>query len=166
LNFAALGRGQEPLLNLFYCPRYDDVDVVAINSAKVEELKNKLFTIIGRVIMEEQIKQHKQPIVNMYERNDDIINEWIQLFIQLLTNKKKLPYHEFNISNESNLKIGINQGTKPNKVPYDIHTCYHQMNIYMSDIENYSDTKPEDSVLYDALKIEYMRAHIESLGLA
>ena len=28
--FAALGRGQEPLLNLFHCPRYDDVDVVAL----------------------------------------------------------------------------------------------------------------------------------------
>jgi hypothetical protein len=145
---------------------YSGVDVVAIDSAKVEELKNKLFTIIGRVIMEEQIKQHKQPIVDMYERNDDIINEWIQLFIQLLTNKKKLPYHEFKISYESNLKIGINQGTKPNNIPYDIHTCYNQMDIYMSDIENYNDRKPEDSVLYDALKIVYMKEHKDTLGLA
>jgi hypothetical protein len=30
LNFAALGRGQEPLHHLFYYLRYDDVDAVAI----------------------------------------------------------------------------------------------------------------------------------------
>jgi hypothetical protein len=128
-----------------------------------ESSKDNFFTIINKVITEELINRGELKgdsiTEQMYnETENETIQLWIRLFIQLLTNRKKIPIDEFK---DKKLTISIIYEDKLIVKPYLVHTCFHKMDIYMSDIK-----KLGKSVLYEGLKINNMKAQLDDIGLS
>jgi len=126
--------------------------------------KDNFFTIIKSVITDELIKEGElikgqsitEAMCNQIE--NETIKLWISLFIQLLTNRKKIPVDEF-----KDKKLTISVINLPSLIdrPYIVHTCSHTMDIYVNDIK-----KLKESLLYNYLSIDHMKVQVTDLGLA